>query len=156
MIQSSEIRRITLNEFITLVSQTGTERLKIEKEDSMGEARRRFINGRGSGSQSLSMKEMVPGQQVQVGPEVMRHAVQKKCSKCGGEFFIAAIRVSTISALVSPVGQELTVQLPVLVCMDCKKPLRLDQQPADKSGEPAENPSRSMETTPESDVSGAV
>jgi len=33
------------------------------------------------------------------------------------------IKVSTISAIISPTGQELMTQTPVLVCVDCHKAL---------------------------------
>jgi len=83
----------------------------------MGEERRREKLG-------LGPQTMKPPQQIQVGPEVMKHAVQREC-KCGCKFFIPAIQVSTISALISPIGQELTSQQPVLICLKCQEPLHL-------------------------------
>lgn len=38
---------------------------------------------------------------------------------CGSEFFVPVVKLYTISALLSPTGQELTGQLPVLVCQKC-------------------------------------
>lgn len=42
------------------------------------------------------------------------------CSKvCGCDIFIPAVKLYTVSALVSPTGQELLAQQPVLVCKSC-------------------------------------
>lgn len=57
---------------------------------------------------------------MQITPEMMQNAKQKIC-ECGSPFFQQGISVFTISALVSPIGQELTVNVPVLICMNCKK-----------------------------------
>lgn len=80
----------------------------------MGEAKRHKAMG-------LVPRILKPGEQIQVGPEILKHAVPKVCP-CGCKFFIPVVAVSTISALVSPVGQSLTIQQPYLVCMECKKP----------------------------------
>jgi len=58
-------------------------------------------------------------QQIQVD---LKDAVPKVC-ECGSGYFIPAVKVYTLSALLSPTGQELTAQQPVLVCMECKKAL---------------------------------
>ena len=59
---------------------------------------------------------MQPGQQVQID---LKDAVQKKCEECGGEYFEQLFTVHILSALVSPTGQELRVQQPVLRCVEC-------------------------------------
>jgi len=83
------------------------------------------------------MKTLAPGQQIQLTPKQMESAVSKKCQNkivtqtelgprehtCGCEYFMPAVRVSKISALISPTGQELTTQMPVLVCLECHKAL---------------------------------
>lgn len=66
------------------------------------------------------MKPMPPGQQVQVD---LKNANQRACV-CGCKHFIPVMTVYTISALVSPTGQELTAQVPVLICMECKEVLK--------------------------------
>lgn len=96
----------------------------------MGEARRREELG-------LAPRIMKPGQQIQIGPEVLKHAIEKMC-KCGCQFFIPAVKVATISALVSPIGQELTTQLPVLICLKCQEPLNLKGEALDPSDPPQE------------------
>ena len=70
----------------------------------------------------MKMKTLQPGQQIQLTPKQRKGAVTKAC-ECGCEYFILVVRVSTISALISPTGQMLTTQMPVLVCLDCGKPL---------------------------------
>ena len=80
----------------------------------MGEAQRRIDGG------GFQMKPLRPGEQVQVD---MKNAVPKLCG-CGCSYFTPAIMVFTISALVSPTGQELVAQQPVLICMDCKAVLK--------------------------------
>ena len=61
------------------------------------------------------------GMQVQVD---LSKATQRACA-CGCRYFTAMQTVYTISALVSPTGQELTAQVPVLLCMECKAVLPL-------------------------------
>jgi len=68
----------------------------------------------------MKMKQLAPGQQIQLTPKQMESAVSKVC-ECGCEYFMPAVKVSTISALISPTGQMLTTQQPVLVCMKCHK-----------------------------------
>jgi hypothetical protein len=67
----------------------------------------------------FKMKQMRPGEQIQVN---VKDAIPKACD-CGCKYFIPVVQVYKVSALMSPTGQELTAQQPVLVCMDCKKPL---------------------------------
>lgn len=88
----------------------------------------------GKGQQS-QMKPLQPGQQIQVD---LKDAVPKFCQNkigqitemgfkehvCGCEFFIPAVKVYTLSALLSPTGQELTAQQPVLLCKNCGELLK--------------------------------
>jgi hypothetical protein len=80
----------------------------------MGEARRREGLG-------LVPRALKPGEQIQVD---LTNATPKVC-ECGCKYFIPVVHVFTVSALVSPIGKELTVQQPVLICMDCKVVLKL-------------------------------
>jgi hypothetical protein len=66
------------------------------------------------------MKPLLPGQQIQVD---LKDAVPRAC-ECGCKYFIPVVAIYTLSALLSPTGQELTAQQPVLVCMECKKILK--------------------------------
>ena len=81
----------------------------------MGEANRRFPVGVPKQAQNNQP------QQIQVDIE---NATPRTCPECMGELFIPAIRVFTVSALLSPNGQELTAQQPVLVCMECQTVLK--------------------------------
>ncbi len=65
-------------------------------------------------------------QQVQIN---LDNATQQKCV-CGCNFFMPVVMVYTVSALISPVGKELTAQQQVLVCLECRKPLVLNQEVA--------------------------
>ena len=47
---------------------------------------------------------------------------------CGCKYFTPAVTVHTISALMSPTGQELMAQVPVLICLECKEPLSLENK----------------------------
>ena len=78
----------------------------------MGGEKRRMEMG-------LGPRALHPGQQIQVD---LKSATQKVC-KCGCIYFIPAVTAYTVSALLSPTGKELPVQVPVLVCMECKKDL---------------------------------
>ncbi len=79
----------------------------------MGEANRMRENG-------IQFKQLKPGQQIQVD---LKNAVPKPCG-CGCMHFIPVVAVYTLSALLSPTGQELTAQQPVLVCKNCGEVLR--------------------------------
>jgi hypothetical protein len=58
-------------------------------------------------------------QQIKVD---LSQSPQTACA-CGCKFFIQAVTVHIVSALLSPTGQELPVQVPALVCMECKAQL---------------------------------
>ncbi len=73
--------------------------------------------------QGIQFKELRPGQQIQVD---LKDATPRIC-ECGCKYFIPVVMVFTVSALVNPIGQELTAQQPVLACMECKKILDLKQ-----------------------------
>lgn len=79
----------------------------------MGEAARVAMMGNGA-------RQLRPGQQIQVD---LKNAVPKVC-ECGSKYFIPVVSVYTVSALVSPTGQELMAQQPVLVCKDCGAALK--------------------------------
>jgi len=68
---------------------------------------------------SVNRQQLQNGQQIQID---LKNATPKKC-ECGCEFFVPCVKLFTVSALVSPTGQELTAQQPVLVCKDCQKPI---------------------------------
>ena len=78
----------------------------------MGEANRLRESG-------VQFKQMRPGEQIQVD---LKNATPKAC-ECGCKYFIPVVMLYTVSALVSPTGQEMMAQQPVLVCLECKKPL---------------------------------
>lgn len=61
------------------------------------------------------------GMQVQVD---LAKAAQRSCA-CGCKYFTQVVTVHVISALLSPTGQELTAQVPALICMECKAQLPL-------------------------------
>jgi hypothetical protein len=52
----------------------------------------------------------------------LTNATQKIC-ECGCKYFIPVIEVYTVSAIMSPTGQELLAQKPALICVECKKVL---------------------------------
>ncbi len=76
----------------------------------MGEAQRRMDLG-------MMPKGPKPGEPIQVNVDLSK-ATQKLCL-CGCALFIPVVQVFTVSALLSPVGKELTVQQPVLICKNC-------------------------------------
>lgn len=80
----------------------------------MGEVKRLF------GGKEPQMKTLAPGQQIQVD---LKNATPRVCD-CGCKYFMPVIAVYTVSALVSPTGQELTAQQPVLICKDCGEVLK--------------------------------
>jgi hypothetical protein len=79
----------------------------------MGEANRMREKG-------VQFKQLQPGQQIQVD---LKNATPKVC-ECGSELFTPATKLFTVSALVSPTGQEMMAQQPVLVCLNCKTLLK--------------------------------
>lgn len=82
----------------------------------MGEATRR-----NNLSQFPNQHQAPQPQQINVD---IKDATPKLCS-CGCKFFIPAIMCYTVSALLSPTGQELLAQQPVLVCLECKLPIEM-------------------------------
>ena len=64
-----------------------------------------------------------PNPPIQEGQIDMRNAVRKVC-ECGFELFEPVCELYSVSALLSPSGQELTVQKPVWVCIECKQVLK--------------------------------
>lgn len=73
-------------------------------------------------NEKVQMKPIKPGEQIVVDG---KNAVPRHCF-CGCKFFIPAVEVSILSALLSPTGQELLIQKPVLVCLECKAALGLE------------------------------
>ena len=83
----------------------------------MGEARR---------TEQFRMQNGIqPGMQ-QIKVDISK-SPPRTCA-CGCKYFIPAVTVHTISALVSPTGQELTAQVPALICLECKEPLSLEKK----------------------------
>lgn len=66
----------------------------------------------------VQFKQLRQGEQIQVD---LKNATPKLCSACGSNLFVPAIKVFVVSALVSPTGQEMIAQLPVLVCRVCEQ-----------------------------------
>ena len=85
----------------------------------MGEAarRRKFMMQNG-------IKPAGQPQQIKVD---LSKSPPRACA-CGCKYFIPAVTVHTISALMSPTGQELTAQVPALICLECKEPLSLEKK----------------------------
>ncbi len=83
----------------------------------MGEARRRNLIGLPPRNTNQ--------QQIQVN---LDDAQQRQCTGCGCKYFITVITVHTVSAIISPIGKELTAQQSVLVCLECKKLLTLQEE----------------------------
>jgi hypothetical protein len=65
-------------------------------------------------------EKFTPGEQIQVD---LKNATPKVC-ECGSKYFVPVVMVFTVSALLSPTGQELTAQQPVLVCKNCGEVLK--------------------------------
>jgi len=65
------------------------------------------------------IKSLQTGQQIQID---LKDTPPRVC-ECGCMFFVQVMKVYILSALLSPTGQELVVQQPVLSCMECKKVL---------------------------------
>ena len=61
------------------------------------------------------LQPLAPGTQVNVD---LRNAKKLAC-KCGSELFKIAFEIYRVSAVVSPIGKDLNVQKPVLLCMEC-------------------------------------
>lgn len=83
----------------------------------MGEAQKK----KALGNYPLNMIKQGQGQQIKID---FNNAIQEKC-ECGSEYFDQVNTIFRISALVSPTGQELIVQQPVLICANCKKRFNL-------------------------------
>ena len=82
----------------------------------MGEAQRRIGMG-------LVPKGIKPGQPIQVEID-LKNATPLIC-ECGCKYFIPVMTVFIVSALVSPIGKELTAQVPALICRECGEVLEV-------------------------------
>ena len=83
----------------------------------MGEARR---------TEQFRMQNGIkPGMQ-QIKVDISK-SPPRSCA-CGCKYFTQAFTAHTISALVSPPGQELAAQVPVLICLECKAVLEIVKQ----------------------------
>lgn len=71
-------------------------------------------------SEPMKFYQLRPKEYGQQIPIDIKNANPKVC-ECGSELFTPAIKVFTVSALLSPTGMELTAQQPVLVCLECRK-----------------------------------
>lgn len=54
------------------------------------------------------------------------------CS-CGGTIFQPAMELKSLSALISPTGQQLNFSKPVIICIQCRKPY---EQETEETNEP--------------------
>ena len=81
----------------------------------MGEAARR--------KQFMMQNGIKPGPRQQINVDLSKSPA-RACA-CGCKYFTQAVTVHTISALVSPTGQELTAQVPVLICLECRAVMEL-------------------------------
>ena len=61
------------------------------------------------------VKELPPGTPIQVD---LNNATVQVCP-CGSKYFIPAVSVYKVSALISPTGQELIANQQVVVCLKC-------------------------------------
>ena len=84
----------------------------------MGEAARH--------KQFMMKNGMQPGHTQQINVDLSK-SPPRACA-CGCKYFMQAVTVHVISALVSPTGQELTAQVPVLICLECKAVLSLEKK----------------------------
>lgn len=66
-------------------------------------------------------------QQIQID---LAQTTQRICNKCEGKYFQPAVKIHMVSAILSPTGKELPVQVPVLLCMKCGVELELVEKPA--------------------------
>lgn len=69
-------------------------------------------------NQKQRYQELPPNTPIQVD---LKNATQKNCP-CGCPYFMQVAMVYTVSALISPTGQELTAHQPALVCIECHTP----------------------------------
>jgi hypothetical protein len=68
---------------------------------------------------------LAPGQQINVD---LTNAKQRLCPECECEFFQPVIEVFILSGLANPTGQDLTIQKPVLICLECRAVLEIGKE----------------------------
>jgi hypothetical protein len=64
---------------------------------------------------------------IKITPEMVKNFKTVTCT-CGGQLFQTGVVIKKISALVSPTGQEVDYPIEVLVCMNCHKVPRSEDQ----------------------------
>jgi len=77
----------------------------------MGEAVRRQQLGFNQGQQQINID--------------LSQTEQRICSNCESKYFQPAIKIHVLSAILSPTGKELPIQVPVLLCVKCGQELDL-------------------------------
>ena len=63
---------------------------------------------------------MMGQQQINIKPEDTKPV---SCNACGGMVFQDCFAIRTVSAIISPTGQEEAFRIPVPVCIQCGRPL---------------------------------
>lgn len=59
-------------------------------------------------------------QNVNINPDDMRDA---ECNKCQCKMFLQTYRIKTLSALMSPTGQDVAMPVPTFICLNCSAEL---------------------------------
>lgn len=82
----------------------------------MGEANRRQQLGIQNGQQQIEVD--------------LSKTTQKICLSCGSVHFQPAVSIHIVSPILSPIGKELPIQVPALLCVNCRQELDLANKPA--------------------------
>jgi len=62
--------------------------------------------------------------QLNINPDTLPDI---ECIECKSKYFIQALRIKRVSAIISPDGKERYVQIPVMLCASCNE--ELSQKP---------------------------
>jgi hypothetical protein len=68
---------------------------------------------------------MQHGQPMQFEVDI-KNTTEITCT-CGSKYFTGAVMLRKVSAIVSPTGQEMIAQQPVIICVKCHEPYVSDE-----------------------------
>jgi len=72
----------------------------------------------GDAKRKIDMHILKPGEQI---PVDLKNATQTLC-ECGCKYFMPVVMIYQVSTILSPIGKELSAQIPALICLECRKP----------------------------------
>lgn len=75
--------------------------------------------------ESMPQRQMAMNNGQQQITVDLSQTTQLVCNNCEGKYFQPAVAIHIVSAILSPTGKELPMQVPVLLCVKCRTELEI-------------------------------